>query len=303
MKESKTEGVSILIVVDLPFTLTHIMADNRGRYLFLKCKIGNKSVTLASIYVPNVGQVDALCSPRNLSVRAEIRVNDSWASALCQSVWSLTIYTIRYRSGKVHRTNQNIASQFQSFYHLLYNLPLPPTSESDQVAMIQNFLASHCHTPYCPLPGIPPLSWGDVIGPQTNETGQEPRTVGLKTRYYKTFSNALLPHFLRAFNSDSALTSHSPQLLEAHVTVIPKDDKEPSLVSNYHSLSLLNMEINWYDKALENHLLPLLSSIVSLDQVGFVPGWLAWDNTLKVLYLQNWPTETKTQVFFLSMDA
>lgn len=97
--------------------------------------------------------------------------------------------------------------------------------------------------------------------------------------------------------------THSPKLLEVHVTVLPKGDKDPSLVTTYRPISLLNIDIKCYAKALANPLLSIFSDIVSLDQVGFVPGREARENTLKVLFLHHWLTKTDTRGFFLSMDV
>lgn len=50
-------------------------------------------------------------------------------------------------------------------------------------------------------------------------------------------------------------------------------------------------------------LLPLIPSLVSTDQVGFVPGRKARDNTIKAINLHSWLTSSKQTGFFLSLDA
>lgn len=110
--------------------------------------------------------------------------------------------------------------------------------------------------------------------------GKSPGPDGFSVQSYKSFYEVLHLRFLQAFNS--ALASHSPQFLEAHITVILKGDQDLSLMSNYCPISLLNVDIKRYAKALVNNLL-LLPCIVSLDQVGLVPGREAPDNVLKAL--------------------
>lgn len=63
------------------------------------------------------------------------------------------------------------------------------------------------------------------------------------------------------------------------------------------------MDIKIYAKILANRMSPLLQNLISLDQVDFVPGREARDNTIRALSLHHWLTTTETQGFFLSLDA
>lgn len=57
---AKTKGVTILLSKDNPFILTDRLSDPEGRFIFIKGKYGNGTVTLANVYFPNVAQV-AFC--------------------------------------------------------------------------------------------------------------------------------------------------------------------------------------------------------------------------------------------------
>lgn len=91
-------------------------------------------------------------------------------------------------------------------------------------------------------------------------------------------------------------------MLEAHI-VIPKEGKDPSHRGNYRPISLLNVDIKIFSKILANRLLNFLPSIVSPDQVGFIPGCEARDNTSKAINIHYLTTQTKQNGFFLSLDA
>lgn len=56
-------------------------------------------------------------------------------------------------------------------------------------------------------------------------------------------------------------------------------------------------------KMLANRILPLMPSLISLHQLGFVPGRESRDNTLKAIHILNWITTNSLQGFFLSIDA
>ena len=85
--------------------------------------------------------------------------------------------------------------------------------------------------------------------------------------------------------------------------MIPKPNKDKTLVSNYRPISLLNNYIKLYAKIIANRLLPLLPRIISLDQTGFTPGREAKDNTIKAIHVQHWLIKSKSPGFFLSLDA
>lgn len=54
---SKSKGVSILLAKNCPFQLAGTLADEEGRYLFLKGSLLGRKITLANIYAPNSHQV------------------------------------------------------------------------------------------------------------------------------------------------------------------------------------------------------------------------------------------------------
>ena len=56
--EAKARGVSILISKDVPFESTKVTADKNGRYIIVSGKLFNTNVILASVYAPNVEDVD-----------------------------------------------------------------------------------------------------------------------------------------------------------------------------------------------------------------------------------------------------
>lgn len=133
--------------------------------------------------------------------------------------------------------------------------------------------------------------------------GKSPGPDGLSAVYYKTFSKILQTPFLKAFNSLSPTNPLTRGMLEAHIVVIPKDGKDPTQAGNYRPISLLNSDIKLYSKILANRLLPLLPSIISQDQAGFIPGREARDNTIKAINPHHLITQTNQKGFFLSPDA
>lgn len=135
------------------------------------------------------------------------------------------------------------------------------------------------------------------------KVGKAPGPDGFPLQYFKTFKDILKPHILAAFRSFDSSTQVPSQMLEAHIAVNQKEGKDPSLVTSYRPISLINVDVKVYAKILANRLLPLLPSLVSLDQVGFIPGREGRDNTIKALNLHHWLNSYGKQGFFLSLDA
>lgn len=60
--------------------------------------------------------------------------------------------------------------------------------------------------------------------------GKSPGLDGLFVLNYKTFSEILTQPFLRVFNTLAQLSQPLVQLLEAHITILDKMDKDATLV-------------------------------------------------------------------------
>lgn len=94
-----------------------------------------------------------------------------------------------------------------------------------------------------------------------------------------------------------------PQFLHAHVIVIPKPDKDPSIPDNYRPIALLNSDYKIFTKTLANRLSRILPSLIHKDQVRFVPTRHAGDNTRRTIDLIDLLTRTKVPAVILSLDA
>lgn len=138
---------------------------------------------------------------------------------------------------------------------------------------------------------------------KTKKPDKSPGPDGFTAQYYKCYAEFLAPCFLKAFNTLSTAPCPSDTLLEAYITVIPKDDKDPTNVTSYRPISLLNVDGNLFSKILATCLSYHVPAWVGRDQVGFVRGREARDNTIKALNLHHWLTSTQRERFFLAMDT
>lgn len=68
--------------------------------------------------------------------------------------------------------------------------------------------------------------------------GKSPGPDRYTPRFYKAFQHILVPILKKTYNAISAFQIFTPQSMEAHITLIPKPEKDHTLYNNYHPISL-----------------------------------------------------------------
>lgn len=121
--------------------------------------------------------------------------------------------------------------------------------------------------------------------------------------YYKTFFDILSPHTLTLY--DSLLKGISPhsQFSHLYISVIPKPGKDPSIPYNYSPIALLNSDYKIFTKILVSRLSRLIPKLIHSDQVGFVPGRHAGENTRRTVDLIDLLDKSSRSALVLSLDA
>lgn len=124
---------------------------------------------------------------------------------------------------------KEIAHEFGNLYSSLYNLfsPfLPPSA-------IEEYLSS-AHLSHLPSPVRQdleaPISIGELQEVGATKTEKAPGPDGFSILYYKTLLGS---HMLKVFNALGQSTSFPPATLLAHISVIPKEGKDPSVCGSY----------------------------------------------------------------------
>lgn len=148
------------------------------------------------------------------------------------------IRQIKKPDGSLATSNLDIASCFEQYSHNLYNLPhskLHQNSKELSTTIFRDFLKQYAPKP---IPQDIALSFESPIsGEELSQVikqmkiGTSPGPDSFTAVYYKTFQNTLNTPLLAAFNS---ITSTTPPhcLLEAHITVLPKEGKDLQLPPN-----------------------------------------------------------------------
>lgn len=95
---------------------------------------------------------------------------------------------------------------------------------------------------------ITPLQIKHVI--KLLNSGKSPDPDSYSAIYYNTFSNILTEQFTAALNSMSTPREITPDVLSAHIAMIPKVGKDPTDCASYHPISILNLDGKLFAKIL-----------------------------------------------------
>lgn len=214
------------------------------------------------------------------------------ARALKESQSSNNVHGIKDHKGQLLHNPKDIADTFSNFYSKLYNIPTqnrPTDITPDRDRAIKDYLYNS-NLPTLQPDHISSLE-EDITVDEVNaaikalKPGKCPGPDGFTAQYYKLNADLLAQHLTDALNTLKDNHTPSKDFLLAHISVIPKPDKDPCLCSNYRPISLLNIDLKLLAKILAERLRPFLEHIIGPEQVGFMPGREAKDNIIKSLNL------------------
>ncbi|XP_063818782.1 uncharacterized protein LOC135056932 [Pseudophryne corroboree] len=217
------------------------------------------------------------------------------------------ILAVNSESGELTYDPGGINREFRDYYAKLYNLNPKAPNPNPPDALISEFLRRA---------DLPQLSVTDSVALNSDITEEEitavlrnlksskaPGPDGFSASYYKKFAPLLVPHLRVLFNAVLHGAPFPSTMLEARVIVIHKEGRDPRNCANYRPISLLNLDIKIYAKILATRLNGVLSELIHYDQVGFIPGRQARDNTRKAINIIHLLNNRQTPSIILSLDA
>uniref|UniRef100_A0A803JEZ2 Reverse transcriptase domain-containing protein n=1 Tax=Xenopus tropicalis TaxID=8364 RepID=A0A803JEZ2_XENTR len=232
------------------------------------------------------------------------------AAALKKKQLRNHITKIRSTEGSTAETSSEIAEVFRKYYTKLYQLPdskLPHDKDSYKKQLCNSYIQDS------KIPRIPHEAKTILDSPMTTEeflfaiknakSGKAPGPDGFSISYYKEFGEHIIPHLVEASNSITPDKNIPQEALEAHIVLIHKKGKDPLDPGGYRPISLLNVDTKLYAKVLANRLNQIITDLISPEQVGFVPGREARDNTNRLFSIIHQCKKRSIPAMLLSTDA
>ena len=104
------------------------------------------------------------------------------------------------------------------------------------------------------------------------KNNKSPGLDGYSPEFFKKFWPILGDFFLEAVNFNYNLGKLATSQTEGIITCLPKTGKERNLIKNWRPISLLNTTYKLISLCITNLLRPLLNSLISPEQKGFIEG-------------------------------
>jgi len=120
---------------------------------------------------------------------------------------------------------------------------------------------------------------------------------------YKHFWHLLGPLLLESWRYSVTIGKMSPDQRQSVITLIPKKDKDRSVLANLRPISLTNTDVKIITKAITIKLNPVLEQIISPTQTAYVPKRQVTDNTVLLDKIIQLAKKTEENLFILSLDA
>ena len=120
---------------------------------------------------------------------------------------------------------------------------------------------------------------------------KSPGSDGLTVEFYKTFWDDIKKTFIESINYSfihGHLTDFQKQSI---ISLIPKPNKDTTILTNWRPISLLNVDYKIATKAIANRIKKTISSIIAPSQTGFIKGRYIGENVRLIFeiieYLEN----------------
>ena len=214
-----------------------------------------------------------------------------------------TIYKIRNPVSQTVETKaEKIQECFETFYRDLYSQP-----QAADDSQIDSFLRS------LDLPVVTVAQNNNLIKPITGEelesaisrlkAGKSPGPDGFNAEWYKILRAELSPLLLNTFNGILRGGDTPPSWKEAIISVIPKEGKDKLECDNYRPISVLNLDYKLFTSIMARRLEHILSTVISLDQAGFICGRQTSDNIRRSLHVIGQINNNKAKSILVALDS
>lgn len=135
------------------------------------------------------------------------------------------------------------------------------------------------------------------------KNNKSPGTDGFSGEYYKAFVGELTPILCNAYNYALEKGQAPASWSEAIISVIHKENKDPTLCASYRPISLLCVDFKILTSIIAKRIQKIIHKLVKPDQTGFITNRHGVDNVRRALHLQFIAAKRDTPSALLSLDA
>ena len=131
---------------------------------------------------------------------------------------------------------------------------------------------------------------------------KSPGCDGLDIAFYRMFWLKIKQPLKDAFDYAFSTKKLHISARRGVLTLIPKKDREPTLLKNWRPLTLLNTDYKILSKVLANRLQPILQYLISECQTGFLKNRNIMENIRRSLEVMEFCDRRRVEAILLSVD-
>ncbi len=129
-----------------------------------------------------------------------------------------------------------------------------------------------------------------------------PGSDGITYEVYKRYWNLIGPYILDAWKYSMEVGVLPNSHLESIITLLPKENKDPTDIKNWRPITLSNCDAKIITKALAMRMAKVLESIIDKSQTAYVPG-RSVSNNLRSNFYKNFCRKKNEDAVLISLDA
>uniref|UniRef100_A0A803K6G7 Reverse transcriptase domain-containing protein n=1 Tax=Xenopus tropicalis TaxID=8364 RepID=A0A803K6G7_XENTR len=226
------------------------------------------------------------------------------AKKLREQLAQSAMLSIDAGNGQLVYAPEEIAEVFRHYYTALYNLHTQQRPDEQQrLTFLKDNIKVKLTQPELNTLNTPITEEEIATTIKSFPTMKAPGPDGFPYAYYTAFSATLTPYLSTLFNSFLEGSPIPPTMLASYITLLHKEGKDPNQCASYRPIALLNSDLKLFTKILANRLAPIMPRLINLDQVGFIHGRQAGDNTRRAIDIIDTLNKAQTPAVILSLDA
>ena len=133
------------------------------------------------------------------------------------------------------------------------------------------------------------------------QNNKSPGSDGISTEFFKIFWSDIKTFLVNSLNYSFQNKNMTDLQKQSIITLLPKSGKDTTILDNWRPISLLNVDYKIATKSISNRIKPVLSSIISPSQTGFIKGRYIGEN-IRLLFeaLDDIEIENSPAILFFS---
>ena len=134
------------------------------------------------------------------------------------------------------------------------------------------------------------------------QNAKSPGSDGITVEFYKIFWGDIKTYIINSINYSFDNLNMTELQKQGTITLLLKPNKDVSFLSNWRPISLLNVDYKIATKTIANIIKPVLNSIISSNQTGFIKGRYIGENIRLISEVLDYVNESNIPALMFFSD-